>query len=157
MAEHEHKRYSENSRFRKYTAEEREGNRKNVAEFSELKEGNIDQSKYYTVRKAGEHSLHREKGRSDKRGEWTVEVLDVEGDDHKSATRHDPYKEHELEKVFADFKGIKFGKMGGRRKSSKAAPKKSKKIHPSLKRSSKKTSKKRSKKRSSKKRSKKRS
>lgn len=148
MPEHEHKKYSENSKFRKYTAEEREGNKKNIAEFSELKEGNIDQSKYYTVRKSGEHSLHREKGKSDRRGDWTVDVLDVEGEDHKAATRTDPYKEHELEKVFADFKGIKFGKMGGKAKrSSKGAPKKSRKRrsskslkNSSLKKSSKKKS-----------------
>jgi hypothetical protein len=121
MSEHKRKPHSGNSKFTKYAAEKRVGDVKDVAEFTSFSEGDDLREGFYKMHKDGEDSLHREKGKSEKHGKWTVDVLDAKGDHKTPSQSQAKYDEHSLNDVFSSFKELKFGKSGGRKKRSKKA------------------------------------
>lgn len=131
--EHSPKKHDDNSKFSKYSAERRVGKIKNLAEFTSFSDSEGVKDGFYKLDKDdGKDVVHREKGRSSDKGAWTVAITDIEKGNKKESTRDKvPYGENSLDKVFSEFKELKFGKYeGGKRrrsKSSKSSKKKSSK------------------------------
>lgn len=117
---------SSTSKFRKYSAEKRDGDVKDVAEFTSFAEGNDLREGFYKMHKDGEDSLHREKGKSEHKSDWTVEILDAKGDKKTPSTKTKKYGEANLQEIFDGFKEISFSKSGGRRKRGKKSKSSSK-------------------------------
>jgi len=119
------KEHNDNSKFSKYTAERRIGKVKNMAEFTSFSDDEGTREGFYKMDKDDSKDVvHREKGKSADKGAWTVAVTDIDHGNKKESTRDKvSYSDNSLDKVFSEFKELKFSKSGGakRRRPKKAS------------------------------------